>query len=281
MSDPKGASQTAVLISGYRARATESGEGICDDPWARALAGDSGEALCVQWDRHWPAMGLWVALRTRYIDDSVRGAIASGVAQVVILGAGLDTRAARLAADGVRFFEVDHPSSQGDKRHRLAALPNYPMSAATFVSCNFETDDFVERLASAGLDHAKPTCFVWEGVVYYLGEEAARSTLRRIASEFTPESGLVFDFLGRNLASSGSKLRDEDRAMQGMVADLGEPIRFGFNDATPLMNETGYRFVRTVNFDELALRYTGTYDRERYFRFQAIAVASASGEPPW
>lgn len=281
MPEAKAASQTAILIAGYRARATESGAGVCEDPWARGLSGTDGDALCARWDAEWPSMELWVALRTRHIDDCVRDAMARGMRQVVLLGAGLDTRAARLAAEGVRFFEVDHPASQDDKRARLETLPNYPMSAATFVPCNFERHDFAERLRTAGLDPTSPACFVWEGVVYYLAEEAARTTLRRIATEFSPESGLVFDYLNRRLADPGSRLRDEDVAMKGIVEDLGEPITFGIDDATPLLHDSGYRFVETVNYDELALRHTGTYDRERYFRFQSIAVASVGAARPW
>ena len=64
--------------------------------------------------------------------------------------------------------------------------------------------------------------------------------------------------------------------MKGIIEELGEPMRFGIDDPTPLMAESGYRFLRTVSFDELALEYTGTYARERFFRFQAIALASAS-----
>ncbi|MGB5813227.1 MAG: class I SAM-dependent methyltransferase, partial [Polyangiales bacterium] len=70
MSD-KAASQTAVLIAGYRARASQGDAPVCLDPWAADLAAEAGEALCRRWDQHWPAMGLWVALRTRYIDDCV------------------------------------------------------------------------------------------------------------------------------------------------------------------------------------------------------------------
>ncbi|MEM7436088.1 MAG: class I SAM-dependent methyltransferase [Myxococcota bacterium] len=281
MSGDKAASQTAVLIAGYRARASDGDDRLCHDPWAARLAGDQGEALCRRWDAHWPAMGLWVALRTRYIDDCVLAALDGGVDQVVLLGAGLDTRAARLRRNGVRFFEVDHPASQADKVARLGRLEGYPEETATLVPCDFEQDDFVAQLADAGLDRARRTCFVWEGVVYYLPEDAARSTLTRLSSEFDPESCVIFDYLNENLVGSNDRLRDEDRAMKGIVEELGEPMRFGINDATPLMSDCGYRFLQTVSYDELALRYTGTYDRSRYFRFQVIALVSASPRPPW
>ena len=219
-----------------------------------------------------------MGLRTRYIDDCVTRALDGGVRQVVILGAGLDTRAARLAHSGVRFFEVDQPASQADKLEKLSRIGGYPVDTATFVPCDFERDDFVELLSEAGLDRTTPTCFVWEGVIYYLVEEAARSTLRRVAAEFDPRSLLVFDYLNSNMAKSSDRLRDEDRAMKGIIEEVGEPMRFGIDDLPPLMFESGYRFLRTVSFDELALQYTGTYARKRFFRFQAIGLASASEE---
>ena len=264
------------MVAAYRGRASTAPNAICDDPWALRLAGPEGEALSRRWDAHSPAMELWMALRTRYLDDCVTRTLDRGVRQVVILGAGLDTRAARLGREGVRFFEVDQPASQADKRERLSRFEAYPMEAATFVPCDFERDDFVQLLETAGLDRRSPTCFVWEGVIYYLLEAAARSTLRRLAAEFDPRSLLVFDFLNSKMAKSSPRLREEDRAMKGIIEELGEPMRFGIDDPTPLMAECGYRFLRTVSFDELALEYAGTYARERFFRFQAVGLASAS-----
>jgi methyltransferase (TIGR00027 family) len=278
VSQARGASQTAVLVAAYRARASAATNPVCNDPWAQGLAGDAGVALTHRWDEHAPDMELWVGLRTRYIDDCVGRAIDAGIRQAVMLGAGLDTRAARLARPGVRFFEVDQPASQADKRDRLSKLDGYPIDAATFVPCDFEHDDFVALLCDAGLDRAAPACLVWEGVVYYLAEEAARSTFRRVATELDSRSLLVFDYLSSNMAKSSDRLRDEDRAMKSIIEELGEPMRYGIDDPTPLMFESGYRLLRTVSFDELALQYTGTYERKRFFRFQAIGLASASDE---
>jgi len=80
------------------------------------------------------------------------------------------------------------------------------------------------------------------------------------------------------MARSSPRLRDEDRAMKEIIDELGEPMRFGIDDPTPLMAECGYRFLRTVSFDELALQYSGTYVRDRFFRFQSIALASPSAK---
>ncbi len=264
------------MVAAYRGRASAATNPVCDDPWALGLAGAEGEALARRWDEHSPSMELWMGLRTRYLDDCVNRALDRGFRQVAILGAGLDTRAARLGRDGVRFFEVDQPASQAEKYKRLSRFEAYPLEAATFVPCDFERDDFVQLLENAGLDRQSPVCFVWEGVIYYLLEVAARSTLQRLAAEFDPRSLLVFDYLNSRMAKSSPRLREEDRAMKGIIEELGEPMQFGIDDPTPLMAECGYRFLRTISFDELALQYTGTYARERFFRFQAIALASAS-----
>ncbi len=278
MSDGRAASQTAIMVAAYRGRASAAPDAVCDDPWALRLAGSEGEALSRRWDEHSPSMELWMGLRTRYLDDCVVRALDRGISQVVILGAGLDTRAARLGRAGVRFFEVDQPASQADKRERLSRFTDYPVESAKFVPCDFERDDFIRELGRAGLRRDEPTCLIWEGVIYYLQEEAARSTLRRIASELDAASLLVFDYLNTRMARSSPRLRPEDRAMKGIIEELGEPMQFGIDDPTPLMAQCGYRFLRTVSFDELALQYTGTYARERFFRFQSIALASASEE---
>src|SRR5689334_1301676 len=97
--DP-GGSKTAMLVAAYRGRATARTPRICDDPWAARLAGDEGLELARRFEANFEHSELWVALRTAVIDEQVRR-FTEGHArarQVVILGAGLDTRAARLAA---------------------------------------------------------------------------------------------------------------------------------------------------------------------------------------
>jgi methyltransferase (TIGR00027 family) len=157
------------MVAAYRGRATARPEPLCVDPWAAALAGEEGDAIARRFDAGFPHMELWIAVRTAYLDDKVRqlGAHPFDVRQVVILGAGLDTRAARLASPGVRFFEVDQPATQADKLERLRTLHAYPIGAANYVSCDFEHEDFLDRLASVGFRADEPATILWEGVVPY------------------------------------------------------------------------------------------------------------------
>src|SRR5215471_6129398 len=102
MDSTSAASQTALMVCAYRARATRAERPLLVDPWAAALAGDEGEALARSMDVRFPPMGLWLALRVAYLDRLVALAVDRlGARQIVILGAGYDTRAARLPRAGV------------------------------------------------------------------------------------------------------------------------------------------------------------------------------------
>jgi len=269
------ASRTAMLVSALRARATARPEPLCTDPWAAQLAGDIGMALADRHDQIYPASELWIALRTAWIDGRIRRLCKPGGdrAQVVLLGAGLDTRAARMGGAGLRWFEVDHPASQALKLELLDKLKGYPSGTATFVRCDFERDDFIDRLTESGFDAQKPALFVWEGVTPYLSEGAVRGTVHRIASSCHPDTVLIYDHLEKKLVR-GTSVDAADAALNEMVDELGEPFVFGIDDPLPLMVEEGYRQVRRVSFDEICLALTGTYERSRKFRFQHIVEAS-------
>lgn len=262
-------------MSAYRARASARPGAICSDPWAEQMAGSEGFDLARRYDEVYGFMELWTAVRTAFIDARVKRSLASpwSIKQIVLLGAGLDTRAARLAAPGVRFFEVDHPDSQAYKLARIAAIAAYPRDAAAHVACDFERQDFLEQLGGAGYRAGEPALFVWEGVTPYLSEDAVRTTLRRLAGGTAPGSVVVFDHLRKKIVA-GTVADEADLKSKDFVGDLGEPLRWGCDDVLPVLYAEGFRRVRTTSFDEACLDLTGSYERERKFRFQSLAVAS-------
>jgi methyltransferase (TIGR00027 family) len=262
------------MVCAYRARASRWERPLFVDPYAEALAGAEGHEIAKLLDARFPPMELWLALRVAYIDRLVGLAVDQlSVRQVVILGAGYDTRAARLPRAGVTFFEVDHPATQASKRERLAKLPGYPVDNARYVTCNFEREDPIDRLVASGFSTTEPALVIWEGVVPYLTEGAVRATASRLATGLDPRSLVAFDFVGKKLAS-GQGLNDKDQATRSYVDELGEPIRFGSDDMLPLLYECGFRWVRTLDFNELALEMLGDYQRDRMFRFQHLALAA-------
>ena len=268
------ASQTALMVCAYRARASKWEKPLFVDPWAEALAGKDGEDIARRLDARFPPMELWLALRVAYLDRLVGLAVDRlSIRQVVILGAGYDTRAARLPRAGVRFYEVDHPATQAAKRERLAKLAGYPVDAARYVTCNFEREDPIERLGASGFELHEPALVIWEGVVPYLTEPAVRATATRLAAGLEPRSLVAFDFVGKKFAAGDVK-SDKDRETRAYVGELGEPIRWGSDDVLPLLYECGFRWVRSLDFNELALEMLGDYQRDRQFRFQHIALAA-------
>lgn len=276
MNADSSASKTALMVSAYRARASRWPRPLFNDPWAERIAGPEGHEIAKRFDLRFPPMELWLALRVAYFDRLIDLAIDRlSARQIVLLGAGYDTRAARLPRAGVRFFEVDHPATQSAKRERLAGLDGYPADAATYVACDFERDDPVDRLAASGFAAHEPALVIWEGVVAYLTEAVVRATAIRLATGFDPRTLLAFDFLGKNHAT-GARLKPADLDSRALVGELGEPIRYGTDDVLPLLYDCGFRWVRVLDFNELALDMLSDYQREREFRFQRIALASAT-----
>src|SRR5690242_16673015 len=205
------------MVCAYRARVARWQSPLFIDPWAASIAGDEGEAIARRLDERFPPMEKWLALRVAYLDRLVGMAVDRlNIRQVVILGAGYDTRAARLPRAGVRFFEVDHPATQAEKRERLARLERYPMDAATYTTCNFEREDPVERLVATGFEAREPALVLWEGVVPYLTEPAIRTTATRLASGLDPRSLVAFDFVGKKFAAGEAK-SESDRMTREYV----------------------------------------------------------------
>jgi len=128
--------------------------------------------------------------RTRFTDEKVMTALARGVAQVVVLGAGYDDRALRFRTPGVRFFEVDHPDTQADKRHRLERLRT-DITAVSLVPADFRTDDLGAALAAAGHRVEVATLFVCEGLLVYLDRPAIVKLLGEARSRAEGASSLV------------------------------------------------------------------------------------------
>jgi methyltransferase (TIGR00027 family) len=262
------------MVCAYRARVSRWPKPLFVDPWAEALAGADGHEIARMLDQRFAPMELWLGLRVAYLDRLVALAVDQlSIRQVVILGAGYDTRAARLPRAGVRFFEVDHPATQTAKRERLSGVAGYPIDAATYVTCNFEREDPIERLAANGFALTEPALVLWEGVVPYLTEAAVRATAMRLASGLDPRSLVAFDFVGKRFAT-GQSVSAADRETRAYVGELGEPITYGSDDVLPMLYECGFRWVRSLDFNELALEFIGDYQRDRVFRFQHIALAA-------
>lgn len=194
---------TAYAIAAVRAREAErpEAERLFTDPYAHLFEA-AGEHAREGVERFLalPFFADAIRLRTRHIDDVVRASLRQGARQLVLMGVGFDTRALRLeevATFEARSFEIDLPA-QIESKQRLLRDHGIPIpSRASFLACDFGTAfevELHERLRGHGLDPAQPAVFVWEGVVGYLGQEAAERTMAFMASAAGPGSRVIFDF---------------------------------------------------------------------------------------
>lgn len=203
--------------------------------------------------------GLRAALvaRSRFAEDELARAVATGVRQYVILGAGLDTFAYRNphSAAGLRVFEVDHPSTQQWK-HQCLVDAGIPLpDTLRFVPMDFEHDLLSKALAQAGFCADKPACFSWLGVTVYLSPQAVRDTLAYVAS-LPVGSSITFDY-----RVHPSLLDPVGQAIVGVIgkqiAAFGEPWVSSF-DPTQLqhqLSELGFSNVEDPGADLINSRY--------------------------
>ena len=201
-------------------------------------------------------MRIFIAVRTRFAEDALAAAVAQGVRQLVVLGAGLDTYAYRGALrDRLRIFEVDHPATQEWKRARLAEAGIPLPVSLTFAPIDFERETLPEGLAAAGFDHAQPTFFTWLGVVPYLSEESVWSTLSFIGA-LRNGAHVVFDYSDPPSSfDPEARARHEQRAAH--VAELGEPW-INFLEAQtlhPKLRNLGFCDIEDLGPPQIASRY--------------------------
>jgi methyltransferase (TIGR00027 family) len=122
-----------------------------------------------------------IEARTRFVDGQVLAAIAACVRQIVICGAGYDDRALRFRADGVRFFELDHPGTQADKARLLRAM-GATAPGVTLAAADFRTDEVGAVLESCGHDQDLASLFICEGLLVYLDQPTCRRLLGGLAA---------------------------------------------------------------------------------------------------
>ncbi|HLW89458.1 MAG TPA: SAM-dependent methyltransferase [Terriglobales bacterium] len=252
-------SRTALAAAAHRAahQILEHGR-IFADPLALRILGENAEES-VHEAKENPSsrrMRIFIAVRTRLAEDALAAAVERGVSQVVVLGAGLDTLAYRSPwQDRVRIFEVDHPTTQAWKRHRLedAAIP-IP-SSVTFAAVDFERQTLGEGLAAAGFDPAQQTFFTWLGVVPYLTEAAIWSTLGFIAN-LPNGAHVVFDYSNPPI-SLAAEMRLSHARRASRVAELGEPWLnyFETDELGAKLRTLGFSEIEDLGPREIAARY--------------------------
>jgi methyltransferase (TIGR00027 family) len=281
--------QSSITSSGIavvRAVESEKPEGvrICYDLYAAKFLNplfyrfmrffiDTGYA-----ERSGPGVTGFLVARCCYMDDTLQNCLEAGLQQLVILGAGYDSRAYRFKQlkQGVRVFEVDHPATQQVKIKKVRALLGELPEYVTYVEVDFNKETLEKRLPECGYDERLKTFFIWEGVVMYLSMEAVDSTLSFIAHHSGSGSQVVFDYIYSALLD-GTVRHGEVSRMRRARRFSGEGLTFSILEgkAQEFLESGGFTKVRDVTSEELHQDYfIGTNARRKVAWGYGIALAT-------
>ena len=193
--------RTAWGVARIRARESARSDRLFDDPYAARFVPDDAEAA-PQSDPRRLAIAFQVIMRTRFYDDYLLDAVAGGVRQVVLLAAGLDARAFRLAwPAGTNVFELDQPDVVATKNAALADAT--PTCERITVGIDLR-DDWQAALTAAGFDGSQPTAWLAEGLLVYLGPATTATLLEQLTSLSAAGSRLSFEKPNRGAAAPES-----------------------------------------------------------------------------
>jgi methyltransferase (TIGR00027 family) len=242
-------------------------ERVIDDPWARlflsaparrALAAWSGSLTGRVLRRLGAAGTTYVPLRHRFIDDHLTAALDAGVSQVVLLGAGYDTRAYRFVDQlaGRPVFEVDLAAISRAKATTLARFKDrFPAANVVRVEIDFETEVLGEVLPDHGFAVGSPTFFIWEGVPMYLTRAAVKATLDAVHDLSGDGSQIAHDMW--YLVDDPGPLGTARRSAPSALSLIGEPVTFGVHpeEYDYFLSRHGFRVVDLALASELQARY--------------------------
>lgn len=231
----KAVSLTAQWTAAVRALEAERGEDqLFADPFARELAKPRGFELL----ERYAGAGVreFVSIRTRYVDDAIEAILAaSRINQIVMIAAGMDSRAFRLKwPEGTAVYEVDHQALLDEKRRRLLSLGANPNTNRIEVPADLATD-WLDHLRRAGFDGSRKTLWIAEGLLFFLSRNQVDSLLAVLRDASVSGSWLITDMASQALL--------KNPASQLFLANLrrdGIPWLFGEDDPEQFLRSRGW-----------------------------------------
>jgi methyltransferase (TIGR00027 family) len=251
MSPIKDVSGTAFVVAEFRAEENSAAAPLYQDAVVGLFLSEESRHAAGLVEASFPPVKDMVKVRTKYFDDTLEQHILSQFRQVVILGAGLDTRAVRKQAAGVTYFEIDDVATLTLKH---ACYERHGIDAnVKFIPGNYVTDGLIDLLKHNGFDFDLPTYFIWEGNTMYLPMGSVKhipTELRRHVKQFR----LSFDYLAEAVISKTTG----DSGITSLVesfARMGAPWLSGIGDTQSLAREMGLKVVDNFKTSELCRTY--------------------------
>jgi methyltransferase (TIGR00027 family) len=213
--------------------------------------------------------------RTQYFDEVLLQEVRAGVQQVVILGAGFDSRSLRFsdALRAVRVFEVDMPEVLALRVARLlGGRPAGPSAIA--VPIDFEREDVGDALRERGYAPDAKTLFLWEGVTYYLPQDAVKTVLLVVATQSAPGSSILFDYVTRAFVDGDYSGYGTRRLADGWRR-LGNVNKFGVDDIEAFTRPLGLKIRSDIDAAILERRFLSSLGGRRVRAWGCMRIALA------
>ncbi len=244
------------------------GERICYDPYAvhflspellefRVHNPDKVKAMQEQYERFFPGLGNSIRAKVRYFDDFVKRSIDEGIEQLVILGAGYDSRAYRIEGlKKITTFEVDHPATQIVKTEKVKKIFGSLPDHVVYVPADLGRDDFGKGLLERGYDSSKKTLFIMEGVIFYIPPKMVDQILSFIVKNSGKGSAVLFDYFPESMVDGSSEL-EVGRNIHNQLVQLGEPLQFGIKEGMveTFLAERGFSEIQNVTSEDYKRAY--------------------------
>lgn len=234
-------------------------------------------------ERSAPGFYWYFQVRTKHLDAILDKAINAGIEQLVILGAGYDSRPYRFkeTLSGIRVFEVDFPGTLSSKKQKLLKLYRSLPKHVKYVPIDFNSQSLKDVLFESGYEADKKTFFIWEGVSYYLPNKSFDAVLEFVAKNSLPNSSIAFDYAIRSFIE-GDYSTYGAKKLADTWKKMGEPGLSGIEDGATdrFLRERGFRIISDIGPDKLEQIFATSKNGEQIGRIwgcMRIVYASVIG----
>ena len=262
----KGPSKMAEVVALIRAEESEkpADERICYDPYAICFVSPEVREFMArnpakykaqreQVESSLPGYSNSIVARVQYFDDIVKLSTLDGLEQLVIMGAGYDTRAYRIGElKNVHVFEIDHPDTIKVKKEKINEIFGFIPDHVIYVPADLEVEKIDQKLAESGYDKTKKTLFAMEGLIYYLPPEAVDDLLSFIVHSSGKESAVVFDY-GRVKPDTTIH---KGKSGYDFAKQRGEPVKSSINEPIEkFLSERGFYKINNMDSKDYKKAY--------------------------
>lgn len=216
-------------------------------------------------EKLFPGVHNSIVARVKYFDDFVEKLANEGLEQLVILGAGYDTRAYRIKElENVKVFEVDHPNTQSLKIQKVKEIFGSIPEHIVYVPIDFDNQELGRKLLESGCNPSKRTLFIMEGLFMYIPPEAVNETLSFIVNNSAKSSAVIFDYIPQSVVDGTSDL-EVGKNLHNHAKEYKEPFQFGVEEGklVTFLKDRGFSSIENVTSENYQKAYFDGKNRNK------------------